>query len=52
VGRILVEAVQARDYPVVLAATAVSAMLVVAGNLLAELLAAWADPRLRTPHGR
>lgn len=52
VGRVLVEAVQARDYPVVLAATAVSAMLVVAGNLLAELLAAWADPRLRTPYGR
>ncbi len=47
VGRVLVEAVQARDYPVVLAATAVSAMLVVAGNLLAELLVAWADPRVR-----
>jgi peptide/nickel transport system permease protein len=47
VGRVLVEAVQARDYPVVMAATAVSAVLVVLGNLLAELLAAWADPRLR-----
>lgn len=47
VGRILVEAVQARDYPVVMAATAVSAVLVVAGNLLADLLAAWLDPRLR-----
>ncbi|HYC31609.1 MAG TPA: ABC transporter permease [Gemmatimonadales bacterium] len=47
VGRILVEAVQARDYPVVMAATAVSAALVVLGNLLAELLVAWADPRLR-----
>ncbi len=41
------EAVQARDYPVVMAATAVSAVLVVLGNLLAELLTAWADPRLR-----
>ena len=38
VGRVLVEAVQARDYPVVMAATAVSAMLVVLGNLLAEAL--------------
>jgi peptide/nickel transport system permease protein len=48
VGRILVEAVGARDYPVIMAATTVSAILVVVGNLLAELLAAWADPRLRT----
>jgi peptide/nickel transport system permease protein len=48
VGRIMVEAVGARDYPVIMAATAVSAMLVVIGNLLAEGLAAWADPRLRT----
>jgi peptide/nickel transport system permease protein len=47
VGRIMVDAVGARDYPVIMAATAVSAVLVVLGNLLAELLAAWADPRLR-----
>jgi peptide/nickel transport system permease protein len=43
----MVEAVGARDYPVVMAATAVSATLVVVGNLLAEALTAWADPRLR-----
>jgi len=48
VGRVLVEAVQARDYPVVMAATAVSAVLVVAGNMLADLLAAWLDPRVRS----
>ncbi|MEX2156484.1 MAG: ABC transporter permease [Gemmatimonadales bacterium] len=48
VGRVLVEAVQGRDYPVVMAATAVSAVLVVAGNLLADVLAAWLDPRIRT----
>jgi peptide/nickel transport system permease protein len=47
VGRLLVEGVQARDYPVVMAATAISAMLVVAGNLLAEVGAARVDPRLR-----
>jgi peptide/nickel transport system permease protein len=47
VGRILVEAVGARDYPVIMAATAVSAVLVVLGSLLAEGLTAWADPRLR-----
>jgi peptide/nickel transport system permease protein len=49
VGRVLVEAVGARDYPVIMAATAVSAVLVVLGSLLAEALAAWADPRLRVP---
>jgi peptide/nickel transport system permease protein len=49
VGRIMVEAVGARDYPVIMAATAVSATLVVIGNLLAEALSAWADPRLRNP---
>jgi peptide/nickel transport system permease protein len=47
VGRVLVNAVAARDYPVVMAATAVSASLVVAGNLLAEALVGWVDPRVR-----
>ncbi|HEV8401221.1 MAG TPA: ABC transporter permease [Gemmatimonadales bacterium] len=46
VGRVLVEAVQARDYPVVMAATAVSAGLVVAGNVLADVFAARLDPRI------
>ena len=48
VGRVLVEAVQARDYPVVMAATTVSAVLVVAGNMLADALAAWLDPRIQS----
>ena len=47
VGRVLVEAVQGRDYPVVMAATAISATLVVAGNMLADILAAAVDPRVR-----
>lgn len=47
VGRVLVEAVRARDYPVVMAATTIAALLVVAGNLLADLLAGAVDPRLR-----
>ena len=47
VGRILIEAVQARDYPVVMAAATVSATLVVAGNLVADALQAWVDPRIR-----
>lgn len=52
VGRILVEAVQSRDYPVVMAATAVSAILVVIGNFFAEWLAAATDPRLRRSTAR
>ncbi len=51
VGRLLVAGVQARDYPVVLAATSVSAVLVVLGNLLADALAVWVDPRLRHGEG-
>lgn len=47
VGQILIQGVQARDYPVVMAAATVSAILVVAGNLLADVLRAWVDPRIR-----
>jgi peptide/nickel transport system permease protein len=47
VGRVLVDAVQARDYPVVMAAATISAGLVVVGNLLADLALAWSDPRIR-----
>ncbi len=46
-GRVMVDAVGARDYPVVMATTAIFAVLVVIGNLLADLLYAWVDPRLR-----
>ena len=52
VGRVLVDGVVARDYPVIMASTAVSAALVVAGNLLAEALVGWADPRVRADAGR
>jgi len=48
IGREYILSINALDYPVIMAATAVSAILVVLGNLLAEGLAAWADPRLRT----
>jgi peptide/nickel transport system permease protein len=47
VGRRLVEAVQARDYPVVLAATSITAALVVIGNLLSDVCVGWVDPRIR-----
>ena len=46
-GRVMVDAVGGRDYPVVLATTAIFASLVVIGNLLADLLYGVADPRIR-----
>ena len=46
-GRVMVQAVLARDYPVVMAATAVFAALVVVGNALADVAAGWVDPRMR-----
>jgi peptide/nickel transport system permease protein len=45
-GRIMVDAVGARDYPVVMATTAIFGALVVTGNLLADGLYALCDPRL------
>ena len=45
----MVDAVGARDYPVVMATTAIFGALVVAGNTLADALYAVADPRLREP---
>lgn len=46
-GRTTFQAILARDYPVILAATALTAVLVIVGNLLADLLHAAIDPRVR-----
>ncbi len=46
-GRVAVEAIFARDYPVIMGTTALSATMVVLGNLVADLLYALADPRVR-----
>ena len=46
-GRVAIEAIWARDYPVIMATTLVSAVTVVAGSLLADVLYRWADPRVR-----
>jgi peptide/nickel transport system permease protein len=51
-GRVAVDAIWARDYPVIMATTALSAVMVVLGNLLADLLYGWADPRVRSMGGR
>jgi peptide/nickel transport system permease protein len=46
-GRLTLNAILTRDYPLILGATALSAVLVVLGNLLADILHALADPRVR-----
>jgi len=48
-GRVTIEAIWARDYPVIMATTLVAGMAVVAGSTLADLLYRWADPRVRLP---
>ena len=52
-GRALYNAILARDYPVVMAASFLFGVLVVVANLLADLLYAVVDPRIRaTEAGR
>lgn len=46
-GRLLHNAILARDYPVVLAGSFLFAALVIVGNLVADLLYAVVDPRIR-----
>jgi peptide/nickel transport system permease protein len=46
-GRIMVDAIFQRDYPLVMATSFVFAVLVVVGNLMADVLYAVADPRIR-----
>ena len=46
-GRVAVQALLTRDYPVIMAVTTVAAIMVVLGSLVADLLCRWADPRLR-----
>jgi peptide/nickel transport system permease protein len=45
-GALAVDAVGARDYPVIMATSMIAAVLVVAGNLLADVLYAVVDPRV------
>lgn len=46
-GRVAIEAVYARDYPVTLATTLIGGIMVVVGNFISDLLLAAADPRIR-----
>jgi peptide/nickel transport system permease protein len=46
-GRLAFEAILLRDYPIVTGTALIASVLVVAGNLLADILLGLADPRLR-----
>jgi peptide/nickel transport system permease protein len=46
-GRLGYEAIMTRDYNLIMAITVISAALTVVGNLSADLLYAYADPRIR-----
>lgn len=47
IGRLAYQAVLARDYPVVMTITTISAVLTLAGNFIADILYGIADPRIR-----
>lgn len=50
-GSFLLEAILARDLYVVIGGVLLSTLFLVGGNLLADLLLYWADPRIRTEAG-
>ncbi len=47
-GPLLLEAILARDVYVVIGSVLLSTLFLITGNLLADLLLFWADPRIRT----
>jgi len=49
VGRILFEAITARDYPIIQAFTLVIAIGYVAVNMMVDLSYTYLDPRIRLP---
>jgi peptide/nickel transport system permease protein len=46
-GLLFVNALSMRDYPVLMGILMLTGLLVVVGNLLADLLVAWIDPRVK-----
>jgi peptide/nickel transport system permease protein len=50
-GLLFVNALGTRDYPVLMAILMVGAVVVVLGNLLADVVAALIDPRIKLAHG-
>ena len=46
-GQLGVNAVFSRDYPIILGTLVFSSVLIIIGNLLADLCYAWVDPRVK-----
>jgi peptide/nickel transport system permease protein len=46
IGSLLIDAIQRNDLPVVMAVTFVLSCLVIAFNLLADIVYGWLDPRI------
>ena len=51
-GRLFLQAANGRNYPLLMAAVLITGLLVIAGNLFADLLVAWLNPKLRRGYGR
>lgn len=51
IGRLCMEAVGGRDYPVIMGYTMFSCLILIIGNLIADVLYAVADPRIREGMG-
>jgi peptide/nickel transport system permease protein len=49
-GLLFVNALGTRDYPVLMAILMVGALVVVLGNLVADVIAALIDPRIKLTH--
>lgn len=47
IGPVMLQAVQARDLPVVMVVVLASGLLLIAGNLIGDWLLVWHDPRIR-----
>lgn len=47
IGRLMIESINARDYPVVQVLVPISALVFVASNFMVDVLYAYADPRVR-----
>ncbi|KAA1281551.1 MAG: ABC transporter permease subunit [SAR202 cluster bacterium] len=46
-GRIVIEAVQHRDFPLIQAAIVIIGLAIISINLFVDLLYGWLDPRIR-----
>jgi peptide/nickel transport system permease protein len=47
IGQLAWQAIQRIDTPIIVGVTLVAAVAIILGNLLADLVAPWVDPRIR-----